>query len=316
MQTILDILGIEWRHVSHKERIVSAVGAFIGIAAVVSTSRYFLSSGDSYLVIASMGASAVLLFAVPHGALSQPWAVFGGHLFSALIGVSCSLLIPNDLIAAPMAVAVAVGVMHYFRCIHPPGGATALAAVISGSEIEALGYQFVLTPVLANTMAILVSAVAFNMFFGWRLYPAWLQRRYGEKIETKSSLSYQAIAHEDFVYALSEINSFVDVSENDLIRIYDLATRSRENRQLDPEELMPGHYYSNGKYGDEWSVRRIIDLSAGSNGREDGIIYRIVEGEGAPSNGAATRTEFARWALYEVFRQEDSWRRQPISVKK
>lgn len=315
MQSILEFLGIERREVSHKERLVSALGAFVGIAAVVWTSQLFLGGGDAYLVIASMGASAVLLFAVPHGALSQPWAVFGGHLLSAVIGVSCSLMIPNDAIAAPLAVAAAVGVMHYLRCIHPPGGATALAAVISGGEIESLGYQFVLTPVLINALAILASAVAFNMFFAWRRYPAWLQQRYADETALPSAPPYEAIAHEDFVFALSEINSFIDISENDLLRIYDLATRSRESHRLDPAELQPGHYYSNGKYGDEWSVRRVIDLYEGDNGREDGIIYRIVAGEGSPSNAAATRAEFARWCRYEVYQEGENWRRVVQALK-
>lgn len=309
VQSLLKLLGIERREVTHSERVVSALGAFVGIAVVVLTSRYFLTGGDSYLVIASMGASAVLLFAVPHGALSQPWAVFGGHLFSALIGVSCSLLIANDLIAAPVAVALAVGAMHYLRCIHPPGGATALAAVIGGAEIQSLGYQFVLTPVMANALAILLSAVVFNAFFSWRRYPVSLQYVVSSDDKAKTTTPYEAIAHEDFVFALSEMNSFIDVSERDLLRIYDLVTKSRESRRIEPESLQLGHYYSNGRYGDEWCVRRIIDLSVGDGGREDGIIYRIVEGEGAPSNGAATRSEFARWGRYEVYQEEDNWRR-------
>ena len=234
MQSLFEILGIEFREVSHAERLVSALGAFLGIATVVLTSRYFVSGSESYLVIASMGASAVLLFAVPHGALSQPWALFGGHLVSAIIGVSCSQFIPNDFIAAPLAVGIAVGAMHYLRCIHPPGGATALAAVISGPGVEALGYQFVLTPVMANTAAILFTAVVFNAFFDWRRYPAWLHARFEKR---EAAQPYEAISHEDFVYALSEIDSFVDVSENDLLRIYDLVTRNRQSRHLDPQAL-------------------------------------------------------------------------------
>ncbi|WP_245828423.1 hypothetical protein [Solemya elarraichensis gill symbiont] len=133
------------------------------------------------------------------------------------------------------------------------------------------------------------------------------------KQEQLSTESYEAISHEDFVYALSEINSYIDVSENDLLRISELATRSRQNRRLSPDDLMSGHYYSHGKPGDAWSIRRIIDISPGEAGHEDGIIYRIVEGEGAPSNGSATCTEFARWCRYEVFREGDNWRRVEVN---
>ena len=104
----------------------------LGIALVYWTSALLAPGGASTLVVASMGASAVLLFAVPHGPLSQPWALIGGHMVSAFIGVSCATLVPDTITAAALAVGLAIGAMHLLRCIHPPGGATALAAVVSG----------------------------------------------------------------------------------------------------------------------------------------------------------------------------------------
>jgi CBS-domain-containing membrane protein len=123
-----------------------------------------------------MGASAVLLFAVPHGALSQPWPVLGGHVISALIGVSCAKFIPLPLLAAAFSVALAIGAMHYLNCIHPPGGATALSAVIGGDAIHQLGFQYVLTPVLLNTIIVLIVAILFNYPFHWRRYPLALRK--------------------------------------------------------------------------------------------------------------------------------------------
>ena len=152
-ETILQYLGVERYRVSHTEKLVSAFGAFLGIYLVFYTSTFFLRETSSYLIVASMGASAVLLFAVPHGPLSQPWSLIGGHLVSALIGVSCAKLIPDVFIAAPVAVGIAVGAMYYFHCIHPPGGATALSAVVGGYEVQQLGYQFIITPVLINVAA-------------------------------------------------------------------------------------------------------------------------------------------------------------------
>lgn len=101
-----------------------------------------------------MGASAVLVFAVPHGKLSQPWALFAGQLSSAFVGVSCYILVPNLFLAAGLAVGLAIGVMHVLRCIHPPGGATALVAVVGTSQIHTLGFEYLLTPVLLNTLII------------------------------------------------------------------------------------------------------------------------------------------------------------------
>ena len=92
-------------------------------------------------IVPSMGASAVLLFAVPHSALGQLWNVIGGHLISDAIGAACYQWLPSNGIAAGASVGLAIGAMYYTRCIHPPGGATALAAVIGGQNIHALGYR-------------------------------------------------------------------------------------------------------------------------------------------------------------------------------
>ncbi|MCI0506272.1 MAG: HPP family protein [Gammaproteobacteria bacterium] len=155
---------------------MSTLGGFIGITAVILVSHDFLGADDSSMIIASMGASSVLLFAVPHGPLSQPWAVLGGHTLSAFIGVTCGVVVPDKYIAAALAVGLSIGAMHYLRCIHPPGGATALTAVIGGGAIQSLGYQFVVTPVLINACVILIAAIGINFPFPARRYPLALNR--------------------------------------------------------------------------------------------------------------------------------------------
>jgi len=221
------ILGIELSPVSHRERLVSALGGFAGLLAVYFGSHALGGPPLTPLLIFSIGASTVLVFAVPHGALSQPWPVIGGHLVSALIGVSCARWVPDAALAAAAAVGLSIGAMHYLRCIHPPGGATALAAVLGGEPLHAMGFGFVLSPVLVNALVLLAAAVAFNAFFPWRRYPVFLARR-AVKAEPASA-AYEAISHEDFVFALTQVDSFIDVSEEDLLRIYSLATgRHRE----------------------------------------------------------------------------------------
>ena len=101
---IYNILGIETKKVSHMERLASTLGGFISILCIIVISEWFIGSTGIELLVASMGASAVLLFAVPHGQMSQPWAVFGGHIISATVGVSCALFISNNLLAASTAV--------------------------------------------------------------------------------------------------------------------------------------------------------------------------------------------------------------------
>ena len=219
--TFLDYLGVSQDHASHAEKLISAVGGFLGILVSILVTSWFTGADSLVYIIPSMGATAVLLFAVPHGALAQPWNVFGGHLVSALIGVACAQWIPQISIAAAAAVGVSIMVMYYLRCIHPPGGATALAAVIGGESIQQLGYHYLLTPVLVNVIAILMVAVLFNALFQWRRYPAALMK--GAR-EAAQPLDYAPIDHSDLVYALSEIDSFVDVTEDDLLKIYQLAT--------------------------------------------------------------------------------------------
>jgi len=208
-------------HASHGEKWISAIGGFIGILAVLWISSSVLDHHGAAMVIASMGASAVLLFAVPHGALSQPWPVLGGNLISAFIGVSCARHIADPYVAAAVAVGLAIGAMYYLRCLHPPGGATALVAVLGGESVQQLGYGFLLTPVLENALVILVVAVVVNLPFHWRRYPVGFARPStgGEPSGEEKAV----IAHSDLVYALSQLDSFIDVSEQDLIRIYTLA---------------------------------------------------------------------------------------------
>jgi CBS domain-containing membrane protein len=208
------------------ERLISILGGFVGILMVLEFSGRVLDFHGSAFVVASMGASAVLLFAVPHSPLSQPWPMLAGQLVSAAIGVTCAKAMADPFLAAPLAVALAIGAMHTLRCLHPPGGATALVAVVGGEPVRALGYGFLLTPVLTNVLIILLVAIIANYPFPWRRYPAQFARlpatppvAHGEKC---------LISHSGLVYALSQIDSFIDVSEEDLVRIYNLAVSGAE----------------------------------------------------------------------------------------
>ncbi|MBU1192668.1 MAG: HPP family protein [Gammaproteobacteria bacterium] len=174
-------LGPSFKRTGHLEKWLSLSGGLAGMLGVLLISEAQLGLNASAGLVASMGASAVLLFAVPHGPLSQPWPVFGGHLVSAVVGVACAQMITQPLLAAGFAVALAIGAMAYLRCIHPPGGATALTAVAGGDAVHALGYHYVVTPVMLNAITILFIAVLFNYLFPWRRYPAVLAHSYEEQ---------------------------------------------------------------------------------------------------------------------------------------
>ena len=302
-------LGIDFGNVSHTERLVSTIGGALVICSIFIISRATLGPTGTLLIVPSMGASAVLLFAVPHGALSQPWNVFGGHIISALVGVTCAIVIPNEIIAASLAVGLAIGGMHYLRCIHPPGGATALAAVIGGDITHALGYQFVIAPVMLNVLIMLGVAVAFNYMFPWRRYPEWLGEKYEPIADDSRSVSQRAIEHADLVYALSQMDTIIPVSEHDLLHIYELATGQVSQRQLQPGQVQPGHYYSNGAFGADWCIRQIVDTSPSNNPHRDMVVYKVIAGAAPRSSAMLTRAEFAHWASYEVTRDDENWKR-------
>jgi CBS domain-containing membrane protein len=218
-------LGVELNPVSPREKAVSAAGGFISIILLLVITESTLHLSGAAAVIASMGASAVLLFAVPHGSLSQPWPVIAGHGFSAFFGVLCARSIPNHYAAAAAAVALAILAMHVFKCIHPPGGATALTAVLGGPAVQALGYKFVFFPVLANAVTMVTIAILFNALFAWRRYPA-LFNRPAVTVPSPTTLlrddtivATPAPTHEQIVQALRTLDSFVDITEEDLIRL-------------------------------------------------------------------------------------------------
>ena len=204
-------LGVEMSEASTREKLVAAVGGGLSILTLIGLSRWALPGAEATVMIASMGASAVLLFAVPHGPLSQPWPVVGGHGVSALIGVTCAHVIAQPVFAAASAVGLAIGVMYQLRCIHPPGGATALTAVLGGRAIRDLGFQFVLFPVLANAVAMVLLAVLINFAFGWRRYPAALRR--------STAPAAAAPTHAEVLAAIRSLDSFIDIDETDLVRL-------------------------------------------------------------------------------------------------
>lgn len=157
--------------VSLGERLRASIGALIGILVTGVVAGLALgSSSDLPLLIAPMGASAVLLFAVPTSPLAQPWSIIGGNTVAAMIGVTCARYIGDPMLAAALAVGLAIAVMMALRCLHPPSGAVALTAVLGGPAIHSAGFGFVIWPVLVNSVLLLLAALLFNNLTG-RRYP-------------------------------------------------------------------------------------------------------------------------------------------------
>jgi CBS domain-containing membrane protein len=116
------------------------------------------------MILASTGASAMLIFGIPHSPVSQPWPIVGGHLVSAFVGITAYYLVPSPLLASSLAIGFAMLLMHFTGCMHPPGGATAVTAVIGGSTVHELGYYFIVVPVFFNSIILLSIAMAVATF--------------------------------------------------------------------------------------------------------------------------------------------------------
>ncbi|HTH46245.1 MAG TPA: HPP family protein [Candidatus Limnocylindria bacterium] len=216
-------LGVELVEVSPLEKAVSALGGTLSIFVLVAVTGWAGAAAGSIWVVASMGASAVLLFGVPHGQLSQPWPVIVGHGVSAFIGVACARAIPDPTIAVACAVGLAILAMHQFKCIHPPGGATAFTAVLGGESIRHLGFKFVLFPVLANAVTMVLLAVLINSLFKWRRYPAVHFKPASRPAPApKLAGGLAAPTHEEVLVAIKSLDSFVDITEEDLLRLTEL----------------------------------------------------------------------------------------------
>lgn len=162
--------------VSVSEIAWSWVGAFLGIAAVAVINFNFLDRTDMVMIIGSFGASAVLIYGAVKSPLAQPRNFIGGHVISALIGVATYKIFQDQLwLASAVAVATAIAAMHATKTLHPPGGATALIAVIGSSKVHALGFLYAAVPAGVGAMVMLLVALLVNNIPKSRSYPVfWL----------------------------------------------------------------------------------------------------------------------------------------------
>lgn len=160
-------------NLSLKGKLLSGVSCFSAILMVGWVTQKF-GLGIAYpIIVASMGASAVILFIMPSSPLAQPWPLVGGQLISATIGVACAHAFTDTAFASAFAVGASVLAMLLFRCLHPPGSATALTPIMAGDPITALGYGFVLIPVGINVAIMLIMAIAINRLIFHYEYPSF-----------------------------------------------------------------------------------------------------------------------------------------------
>ncbi|HVJ02853.1 MAG TPA: HPP family protein [Sphingomonas sp.] len=215
------------------DRIVACIGATICLAlTIVVCSQFPMALYNLPIIVAPLGASAVLVFAVPSSPLAQPWSVVGGNTISALVGVLAFQYVPDHTVAAGVAVGGAILAMSLCRCLHPPGGAAALTAVIGAQDIHMAGLTFAFAPVALNSIALVSLGMFFHRVSG-HSYPH-------VAAPAGPPLQASGLHLEDIDRALAELPDSFDISREDLDLLLSRAEiHALERRAAGQEKVVP-----------------------------------------------------------------------------
>lgn len=291
--------------VGRREIWLGCLGAGLGLLGTEWLSQQALGSAAPWF-IAPMGASAVLLFAVPASPLAQPWSIVGGNLVSALIGVSCALGLGHTGLAAGIAGALAVGAMFALRCLHPPGGAVALTAVLGGPAVNQLGYGFALWPVATNSCLLLLIALLFNNLMQ-RRYPHQPAQPHPHRTADPLPSARLGLNKDDLHAALASQRELLDISEVDLEEILTRAQLQAGRRQwgdVHCSDIMSRdvvHVGPRDSIDDAWNRLARHKVKALPVVEDDGTLVGIVSlhdfflGHSAPTSRAAPVMSTARY---------------------
>lgn len=292
--------------VSRREILLGCVGSGIGLFVTEWLSRHALGTLNPWF-IAPIGASAVLLFAVPASPLAQPWSIMGGNTVSALVGVSCALLLGSTGLAAGLAGVLAIGAMFALRCLHPPGGAVAMTAVLGGSAVTHLGYQFAFWPVALNSALMLLAALLFNRL-ARRRYPHHTAPQQPPH-RTSDPLPSRRLGftHDDLTQALASQGELLDISADDLEDILTRAQLQASRRhwgEVHCSDIMSRDVVSigpNDSVDEAWALLARHKVKALPVVQADGTLAGIVSlhdffvGHGAPDPRRIPAMSTARW---------------------
>lgn len=205
---------------SVRERRISALAGCLGILLIQGILAVLPAGASVSYLLAPLGASAVILFALPHSPLAQPWSLAGGLFVSALVGYGVGLWVQPAWLAIGLALGLAIWLTALLRCIHPPGGAMAVVFAIAAQQ-----HTVSLLTALLNVFAALIAVLAINNLMPGRRYPQCVPAR-----QTTVRPPRRSIRHEDLQFALEKLDTYLDVSEDDLVSIYDLATAHAHRR--------------------------------------------------------------------------------------
>lgn len=206
-----------------RERTRVVLGAFLGLLATGALCRLLVPAGSLQpWLFAPLGASAVLVFAVPSSPLAQPWAAVGGNTLSALVGIACVHALGTGPGSAAVAVALAIAVMLATRCLHPPGGASALLTVLAAVGDPA----FAFFPVFVSSALLVIAGIGFATATG-RRYPHGQQPAPARPTATRPQIDPA-----DVDAVLRRHNEIVDIGRADLQDLLEEAEVQAHRRRL------------------------------------------------------------------------------------
>ncbi|AEG01566.1 HPP family protein [Methylomonas methanica] len=204
---------------SLKEKCIAALASFSAILGTGLLTQLYAGEYTT-LLVASMGASAVILFVIPGSPLAQPWPFLGGQLLSAIIGVYCAFYIPQPILAAALAVGLAIWIMLVLRCLHPPGAATALAPIVSNAHHSGPDLGFLIGPVGINVLFMLLLAIFINRLILRRDYPARLSPPKRSTPQQADTDKLTGISLNDIQQVTQGYDHFIDIGADELLQIY------------------------------------------------------------------------------------------------
>ncbi len=233
--------SIEPVRLSLKEKAIVTLACFTAIAITSYISLRY-ANVHSATLIASMGASAVILFVMPSSPLAQPWQFAGGQLTSALSGIFCAFYISDQTLSAALAVGLAVMIMLLLRCLHPPGAATALSPVLSELHKPTLDLDFLLQPVGINVLLMLAMAYTINQLILRRNYPTIPPT----PVQSVNNQTYRlnklaAISEYDLEQAVLDFDQYLDIGTDALLQIFtrlQLITFEKHTENLTCADIM------------------------------------------------------------------------------
>lgn len=216
------LFSVDTPSLSSAERWRSTIGALLGVAFCAFI--LYTIPVSSHWLIAPVGASAVVLFTLPHSPLAQPWSIMGSYFFATIAALVSLAFISQPQLAAAVAVAATIWLMARFNCIHPSGGAIALFVALDGPfGTERIAPTLAL--VALNGAAILIASVLINNLVLRRRYPYRPQKndRNSHLTDDSNPLERNGLTHPDLQSAMKTLDTFIDVQEDELVQIYSLA---------------------------------------------------------------------------------------------